>query len=72
MSGQVIDPSIPGSARSDCSSPGAPCPASPGRQWGWPGPWARHAQHHTTGAAGSGPALLGIRCPGVPGLGAAP
>ena len=72
VSGQVIDPGIPGSARSDCSSPGTPCPASPGGQWSWPGPWARHAQHHTTGAAGSGPALPGVRCPGVPGLGAAP
>ncbi|XP_045872361.1 potassium channel subfamily K member 4 isoform X3 [Meles meles] len=58
--------------RSDRSSPGPPCPASPGGQRSWPGPWARHAQHHASGAAGPGPALPGVRCPGVPGPGAAP
>ncbi|XP_072614406.1 potassium channel subfamily K member 4 isoform X1 [Vulpes vulpes] len=58
--------------RSDRCSPGAPCPASPGRRRDWPGPWARHAQHHTPGTAGTGPTLLGVWCPGVPGPGAAP
>ncbi|KAM5225447.1 potassium channel subfamily K member 4 isoform 1-T1 [Hipposideros larvatus] len=57
---------------SDRSPPGASCPASPGGQWNWQGPWARHAQHHATGTAGACPALLGVRCPGVPGSGAAP
>ncbi|XP_029812003.1 potassium channel subfamily K member 4 isoform X2 [Suricata suricatta] len=70
-------PGVPGQGLragqwSDHSSPGAPCPASPGGQWRQPGPWARHAQHHAPGVAGLGPALLGVRCPGVPGAGAAP
>lgn len=71
MSGQGTDPSLPGFAHSDRSPPGASCSASPGGQWNWPGPWARHAQHHAAGSAGAGPALLGVWCPGVPGPGAA-
>ncbi|XP_072645786.1 potassium channel subfamily K member 4 isoform X4 [Canis lupus baileyi] len=68
----VLGQGLRAGQRSDRCSPGAPCPASPGRRRDWPGPWARHAQHHTPGTAGAGPTLLGVWCPGVPGPGAAP